>query len=65
MISNLSVVPEASGTVRTCVNEGLMDRPEPRMLLVGEYREVFTRAGRKTVRLKDSLLIPIALCIPV
>lgn len=74
MLSNLSVVPEADGTVRARANfivfEVLMDRPEPRMLMVGEYRDVFAREG-DTLKLKerrciyDNLLIPTALCIPV
>jgi anthranilate 1,2-dioxygenase small subunit len=74
MLSNLSVAPEADGTVRARANfivfEVLMDRPEPRMLMVGEYRDVFIREG-DTLKLKerrciyDNLLIPTALCIPV
>jgi anthranilate 1,2-dioxygenase small subunit len=74
MLSNLSVLPEADGTVRARANfivfEVLMDRPEPRVLLVGEYRDVFAREGGM-LKLKerrcvyDNLLIPTALCIPV
>jgi len=74
MLSNLSVVPEADGTVRARANfivfEVLMDWPEPRVLLVGEYRDVFAREGG-TLKLKerrcvyDNLLIPTALCIPI
>jgi anthranilate 1,2-dioxygenase small subunit len=74
MISNLSVAPEENGTVRARANfivfEMLMDRPEPRVLLVGEYRDMFAPEG-PTLKLKerrcvyDSLLIPTALCIPV
>ena len=74
MLSNLSVEPEPDGTVRARANfvvfEVLMDRPEPRVLLIGEYRDVFTREG-DTLKLKerrcvyDNLLIPTALCIPV
>ncbi len=74
MLSNLSIALEADGTVRARANfivfEVLMDRPEPRMLMVGEYRDVFTREG-ETLKLKerrciyDNLLIPTSLCIPV
>ena len=74
MVSNLSVVLEAEGTVRARANfivfEILMDRPDPRVLLVGEYRDLFAREGG-TLKLKerrcvyDNLLIPTALCIPV
>ena len=74
VLSNLSVVPEADGTVRARANfivfEVLMDRPEPRVLLVGEYRDVFIRE-RDSLKLRerrcvyDNLLIPTALCIPV
>jgi anthranilate 1,2-dioxygenase small subunit len=74
MLSNLSIVPEADGTVRARANfivfEVLMDRPEPRMLMVGEYRDVFIRDGnilklRERRCIYDNLLIPTALCIPV
>jgi anthranilate 1,2-dioxygenase small subunit len=74
IVSNLSVVPEADGTVRACANfivfEMLMDCPDPRVLLIGEYRDVFAREGG-TLKLRehrcvyDNLLIPTALCIPV
>ena len=74
MLSNLSVAPEADGTVRARANfivfEVLMDRPEPRVLLLGEYRDVFEREDN-TLKLRerrcvyDNLLIPTALCIPV
>jgi anthranilate 1,2-dioxygenase small subunit len=74
MVSNLSVSPEADSETRARANfivfEVLMDRPEPRVLLVGEYRDVFIREGG-ALKLKerrcvyDSLLIPTALCIPV
>jgi anthranilate 1,2-dioxygenase small subunit len=74
MVSNLSVSAEADGTMRARANfivfEVLMDRPEPRVLLVGEYRDVFAREGDR-LKLKerrcvyDSLLIPTALCLPV
>ena len=74
MLSNLSVVPEPEGTVRARANfivfEVLMDRPESRVLLVGEYRDVFVREGcalklRERRCVYDNLLIPTALCIPV
>ena len=74
MLSNLSIEPEPDGTVRARANfvlfEVQMDRPEPRVLLIGEYRDVFAREG-DTLKLKerrcvyDNLLIPTALCIPV
>ena len=74
MISNLSVTPQSDGTICARANfmvfEVLTDRPEPRVLLVGEYRDVFVRVDG-TVKLKerrciyDNLLIPTALCIPV
>ena len=74
MISNLSVAPQPDGTICARANfmvfEVLTDRPEPRVLLVGEYRDVFVRADG-TLKLKerrcvyDNLLIPTALCIPV
>ena len=74
MISNLSIAPEADGTIRARANfivfEVLMDRPEPRVLLIGEYRDAFSREGNM-LKLKerrcvyDNLLIPTALCVPV
>jgi len=74
MISNLSVALQPDGTICARANfmvfEVLTDRPEPRVLLVGEYRDVFVRVDG-TVKLKerrciyDNLLIPTALCIPV
>ena len=74
MISNLSITPKADATIRAratfVVFEVLMDRPEPRMLLIGEYCDVFVREGN-ALKLKerrcvyDNLLIPTALCIPV
>ena len=49
MISNLSVAPQSDGTIGARANfmvfEVLTDRPEPRVLLVGEYRDVFVRDG--------------------
>ncbi len=74
MISNLSVVPEQDGGVRARANfvvfEVLTDRPEARVLQVGEYRDVFIREGdalklRERRCVYDNLLIPTALCIPV
>jgi anthranilate 1,2-dioxygenase small subunit len=74
MISNLAVAPQSNDTIAARANfmviEVLTDRPEPRMLLVGEYRDVFVRVDG-VLKLKerrcvyDSLLIPTALCIPV
>ena len=74
MVSNLSVVPQPDGTVQARANfvvfEVLTDRPDARVLLVGEYRDVFIR-DNDTLRLQerrcvyDNLLIPTALCIPV
>jgi anthranilate 1,2-dioxygenase small subunit len=52
------------------VFEVLTDRPEARILQVGEYRDVFVHEG-DTLKLQerrciyDNLLIPTALCIPV
>ena len=74
MVSNLSVAPQPDGTIGARANfmvfEVLTDRPDPRVLLVGEYRDVFVRVDG-TVKLRerrciyDNLLIPTALCIPV
>lgn len=74
MISNLSVAAQPDGLVQARANfavfEVLTDRPEARLLLLGEYRDVFTRVDG-ALRLKDrrcvydNLLIPTALCIPV
>jgi len=74
MISNLSVTPQSDGTICARANfmvfEVLTDRSEPRVLLVGEYRDVFVRVDG-TVKLKerrcvyDNLLIQTALCISV
>jgi anthranilate 1,2-dioxygenase small subunit len=74
MVSNLSVVPQPDGTVQARANfvvfEVLTDRPDARVLLVGEYRDVFIR-DNDALRLQerrcvyDNLLIPTALCIPV
>jgi anthranilate 1,2-dioxygenase small subunit len=74
MVSNLSVVPQLDGTVQARANfvvfEVLTDRPDARVLLVGEYRDVFIR-DNDALRLQerrcvyDNLLIPTALCIPV
>ena len=74
MISNLWVAPHPNDTISARANfmlfEVLTDRPEPRVLLVGEYRDVFVRVDG-ALKLKerrcvyDSLLIPTALCIPV
>jgi anthranilate 1,2-dioxygenase small subunit len=74
MISNLSVAAQADGTMQARANfvvfEVLTDRPDARVLLVGEYRDVFVRVGdalklRERRCIYDNLLIPTALCIPV
>jgi anthranilate 1,2-dioxygenase small subunit len=74
MTSNVSVAMQPDGSVRAGANfvvfEVLTDRPDARVLLVGEYRDVFVREG-DALKLKerrcvyDNLLIPTALCIPV
>jgi anthranilate 1,2-dioxygenase small subunit len=74
MVSDLSVAMQLDGSVRAGANfvvfEVLTDRPDARVLLVGEYRDVFVREG-DALKLKerrcvyDNLLIPTALCIPV
>jgi anthranilate 1,2-dioxygenase small subunit len=72
MISNLSVALRLDGTICARANfmvfEVLADRPEPRMLLVAEYRDVFVDGAVKLKERRciyDNLLIPTALCIPV
>jgi len=74
MISNLAIIAQPDGSVQARANflvfEVLTDRPDARVLLVGEYRDVFIRDS-ETLRLRerrciyDNLLIPTALCIPV
>ncbi len=74
MTSNVSIAMQPDGSVRAGANfvvfEVLTDRPDARVLLVGEYRDVFVREG-DALKLKerrcvyDNLLIPTALCIPV
>ncbi|WP_235907657.1 aromatic-ring-hydroxylating dioxygenase subunit beta [Siccirubricoccus phaeus] len=73
MVSNLSVTPgegEVAARANFVVFEVLTDRPEARVLQMGEYRDVFVREGR-ALKLRerrciyDNLLIPTALCIPV
>ncbi len=74
MVSDLGVAMQVDGSVRAGANfvvfEVLTDRPDARVLLVGEYRDVFVREG-DALKLKerrcvyDNLLIPTALCIPV
>jgi anthranilate 1,2-dioxygenase small subunit len=74
MVSNLSVAMQPDGSVQARANfvvfEVLTDRPDARILQVGEYRDMFRREGdalklheRRCVY--DNLLIPTALCIPV
>ncbi len=74
MISNLVVEPQPDGGVRARANfavfEVLTDRPDARILQIGEYRDVFVRDGavlklRERRCIYDNLLIPTALCIPV
>jgi anthranilate 1,2-dioxygenase small subunit len=74
MVSNLSVTSQADGTVQARANfvvfEVLTDRPDARVLLVGEYRDVFVRVGdalklQERRCIYDNLLMPTALCIPV
>ena len=74
MISNLTVAPQPDGTVQARANfvvfEVLTDRPEARVLQVGEYRDIFAREDgilrlRERRCVYDNLLIPTALCIPV
>jgi anthranilate 1,2-dioxygenase small subunit len=74
MISNLSVAPQLDGTVQARANfvvfEVLTDRPDARVLQIGEYRDIFVRAGealklRERRCIYDNLMIPTALCIPV
>lgn len=74
MVSNLTVAAQPDGLVESRANfavfEVLTDRPEARLLLLGEYRDIFTRVDgalklqeRRCVY--DNSLIPTALCIPV
>ncbi len=75
MVSNLAVdAPDASGAIRARANyivfEVLTDRPDARILQVGQFRDVFRHvdgalklAERRCVY--DNLLVPTALCIPV
>jgi anthranilate 1,2-dioxygenase small subunit len=74
MISNLAIVPQPDGSVQARANfvvfEVLTDRPDARVLQVGEYQDVFVREGdalklRERRCIYDNLLIPTALCIPV
>ncbi len=74
MISNLSVAAQPDGSVQARANfvvfEVLTDRPDARVLQVGEYRDVFVREDgalklRERRCIYDNLLIPTALCIPV
>ena len=74
MVSNLSVAPQPDGSIQARANfvvfEVLTDRPDARILQVGEYRDIFVRDGadlklRERRCVYDNLLIPTALCIPV
>jgi anthranilate 1,2-dioxygenase small subunit len=74
MISNLTIAPQPDGTTHARANfvvfEVLTDRPDARILQVGEYRDIFVREDN-TLKLRerrciyDNLLIPTALCLPV
>jgi anthranilate 1,2-dioxygenase small subunit len=74
MISNLTITPQPDGTTHARANfvvfEVLTDRPDARILQVGEYRDIFVREDN-TLKLRerrciyDNLLIPTALCLPV
>lgn len=76
MVSNLRVSPEeADGSFAARANyvvfEVLTDRPDARILQLGEYRDRFVRGPGGALLLKerrcvyDNLLVPTALCIPV
>jgi anthranilate 1,2-dioxygenase small subunit len=74
MVSNLSVVPQPDGSIQARANfvvfEVLTDRPDARILQIGEYRDIFVQQGaalklRERRCIYDNLLIPTALCIPV
>ncbi len=76
MISNLRVDPaEPNGDFKARANyvvfEVLTDRPDARLLQIGEYHDVFARGAdgslllRQRVCVYDNLLVPTALCIPV
>lgn len=76
MVSNLRV--EAAGAdgsfgarANYVVFEVLYDRPDARLLQVGEYHDVFARSPDGALLLRerrcvyDNLLVPTALCLPV
>lgn len=74
MISNLSVAEAPADTISARANfvvfEVLTDRPDARILQVGEYRDIFVRQDgalklRERRCIYDNLLIPTALCLPV
>jgi anthranilate 1,2-dioxygenase small subunit len=74
MIANLTVASQPDGMVQARANfmvfEVLTDRPEARVLQIGEYRDIFAREDgalklRERRCIYDNLLIPTALCIPV
>lgn len=76
MVSNLRVEGEAAdGSVSARANyvvfEVLTDRPDARILQLGEYRDRFARGPGGALLLRerrcvyDNLLVPTALCIPV
>lgn len=76
MVSNLRLGAEAAdGSIEARANyvvfEVLTDRPDARILQVGEYQDRFRRDAGGELRLAerrcvyDNLLVPTALCIPV
>ncbi len=76
MISNLRVDPagengDFAARANYIVFEVLTDRPDARILQVGEYHDIFAPQPdgslllRQRVCVYDNLLVPTALCIPV
>ena len=76
MVSNLRLdAAGANGDFTARANyvvfEVLTDRPDARLLQVGEYHDIFARQRdgslllRQRVCVYDNLLVPTALCIPV
>jgi len=76
MISNLRIDPpgpngDFAARANYIVFEVLYDRPDARILQIGEYHDIFARQsdGRLLLRQRhcvyDNLLVPTALCLPV
>ncbi|WP_431282846.1 aromatic-ring-hydroxylating dioxygenase subunit beta [Humitalea sp. 24SJ18S-53] len=76
MVSNLRVDPpkpngDFSARANYMVFEVLYDRPDARILQIGEYHDIFARTTDGELRLRerrcvyDNLLVPTALCLPV